>query len=554
MMNTILPKAYQHPYKFDKKFKKSVAYFSMEFAIDQSFKIYSGGLGFLAGSHMRSAFDLKQNMIGIGVLWKQGYYDQIRKEDRSMGVMFQEKIFHFLEDTGIRFTIEINHHPVWIKAMFLNPTTFGTAPMFFLSTDLPENDYLAQSTTFRLYDSDPNAKVAQCMVLGVGGAKLLDVLNYQPDLYHFNEAHALSGAFHLYKKFGHNLDELKKRLVFTTHTPEEAGNEKHDIHFLQNLSFFCGLSLEEVRSITGIQDNTFNHTLVGLRFSHKANGVSKLHGEVSRQMWEGYEGVCPITHITNAQNKNFWADPFLEEARVAKDAKKILTRKARLKHKLFDVVADQTGKLFKDDVLTIVWARRFAEYKRPDLITRDQERFERLMNNPEFPIQLIFAGKPYPMDYGAINTFNSLAYLSRSYGNMAVLTGHELKLSRQLKEGSDLWLNTPRVTREASGTSGMSAAMNGSINISTNDGWICEFYDNGKNSFVLPTVDHHLPTYEQDEKDLDNLLTLLEEVVVPMYYQKRKNWDKIMMESMNTVAPFFDSERMATEYYEKMYE
>lgn len=553
-MNTILPKAYQHPYKFDKKFKKSVVYFSMEFAIDQSFKIYSGGLGFLAGSHMRSAFDLKQNMIGIGVLWKQGYYDQIRKEDRSMGVMFQEKIFHFLEDTGIRFTIEINHHPVWIKAMFLNPTTFGTAPMFFLSTDLPENDYLAQSTTFRLYDSDPNAKVAQCMVLGVGGAKLLDVLNYQPDLYHFNEAHALSGAFHLYKKFGHNLDELKKRLVFTTHTPEEAGNEKHDIHFLQNLSFFCGLPLEEVRSITGIQDNTFNHTLVGLRFSHKANGVSKLHGEVSRQMWEGYEGVCPITHITNAQNKNFWADPFLEEARVAKDAKKILTRKARLKHKLFDVVADQTGKLFKDEVLTIVWARRFAEYKRPDLITRDQERFKRLMNNPDFPIQLIFAGKPYPMDYGAINTFNSLAYLSRSYGNMAVLTGHELKLSRQLKEGSDLWLNTPRVTREASGTSGMSAAMNGSINISTNDGWICEFYDNGKNSFVLPTVDHHLPTYEQDEKDLDNLLTLLEEVVVPMYYQKRKNWDKIMMESMNTVVPFFDSERMATEYYEKMYE
>lgn len=552
-MNTTLPKAYQHPYTIDKKFKKSVAYFSMEFAIDQSFKIYSGGLGFLAGSHMRSAFDLKQNMIGIGVLWKQGYYDQIRKEDRSMGVMFQEKIFHFLEDTGIRFTIEINHHPVWIKAMFLNPTTFGTAPMFFLSTDLPENDYLAQSTTFRLYDSDPNAKVAQCMVLGVGGAKLLDELNYQPDLYHFNEAHALSGAFHLYKKFGHSIDELKKRLVFTTHTPEEAGNEKHEIHFLQKLSFFCGLPLEEVRAITGIYDNTFNHTLVGLRFSHQANGVSKLHGEVSRQMWEGYEGVCPITHITNAQNKNFWADPFIEEARVAKDLKKVLTRKARLKHKLFDVVADQTGKLFKDEVLTIVWARRFAEYKRPDLITRDQARFKRLMDNKEFPIQLIFAGKPYPMDYGAINTFNSLAYLSRSYANMAVLTGYELKLSRQLKEGSDLWLNTPRVTREASGTSGMSAAMNGSINLSTNDGWICEFYKNGKNSFVLPTVDHHLPTYEQDEQDLDNLLTLLEEVVIPMYYQKRKNWDKIMMESMNSVVPFFDSERMATEYYEKMY-
>jgi starch phosphorylase len=552
-MSSTLPKQYKHPYTFDKKYKTSVAYFSMEFAIDQSFKIYSGGLGFLAGSHMRSAFDLKQNMIGIGVLWKQGYYDQILKEDRSMGVMFQEKIFHFLEDTGIRFTIEINNHPVWIKALFLNPTTFGTAPMFFLSTDLPENDYLAQSTTFRLYDSDPNAKVAQCMVLGVGGAKLLDELNYQPDLYHFNEAHALSGAFHLYKKFGHKLDELKKRLVFTTHTPEEAGNEKHDIYFLQNLSFFCGLPMEEVSAISGIYDNTFNHTLVGLRFSHKANGVSKLHGEVSRHMWEGYAGVCPITHITNAQNKNFWADPFLEEARVANIPAGILKRKARLKHKLFDVVADQTGKLFKDDVLTIVWARRFAEYKRPDLITRDHDRFRRLMENKEFPIQLIFAGKPYPMDYGAINTFNSLAYLSRSFDNMAVLTGYELKLSRQLKEGSDVWLNTPRVTREASGTSGMSAAMNGSINLSTNDGWICEFYDNGVNSFVLPTVDHHLPTYEQDAKDLDNLLTLLENVVVPMYYKKRKDWNRIMIESMNTVVPFFDSARMVDEYYEKMY-
>jgi starch phosphorylase len=487
------------------------------------------------------------------VLWKQGYYDQIRKEDRMMGAMFQEKIFHFLEDTNIKFTIEINHHQVWVKAMFLHPDTFGTAPMFFLSTDVPENDYLAQSTTFRLYDSDPNAKVAQCMVLGVGGAKLLDILNYQPERYHFNEAHALSGAFYLYKKFGHNVATLKSKLVFTTHTPEEAGNEKHNIHFLNNLSFFCGLPLSEVRAISGIFDDTFNHTLVGLRLSEKANGVSKLHGEVSRQMWGGFEGICPITHITNAQNKKFWADPFLEEYRKENNLEGILKRKKRLKHKLFDVVADQTGKLFKDEVLTIVWARRFAEYKRADLITRDLERFKKLIQNTEMPVQIIFAGKPYPMDYGAINTFNSLVYLSRSFKNMAVLTGYELKLSRQLKEGADIWLNTPRVTREASGTSGMSAAMNGAINMSTNDGWICEFYENEENSFVLPTVDHHLPTYEQDAADLDNLLTLLEEVVVPMYYKNRKRWNEIMTNSMNSVSPFFDSDRMADEYYEKMY-
>lgn len=552
-MSTTLPSQFKHPYQFDKKYKKPVVYFSMEFAIDQSLKIYSGGLGFLAGSHMRSAYDLKQNVIGIGVLWKHGYYDQYRKEDRSMGVSFQEKIFHFLKDTNIKYTIEINGHHVWVKAMFLDPETFGTAPMFFLSTDLPENDYLAQSTTFHLYDSDPNAKVAQCMVLGVGGAKLLDELNYTPEIYHFNEAHALSAAFHLYKKFDHNLEELKKRLVFTTHTPEEAGNEKHDIHFLNNLSFFCGLPLDEVRAISGIYDDTFNHTLVGLRFSHIANGVSKLHGEVSRQMWEGYEGICPITHVTNAQNKKYWADPLLEVARINNDIDAILKRKTRLKQKLFDVVADQTGKLFDPKILTIIWARRFADYKRPDLITRDLGRFKQMMENKETPVQIIFAGKPYPMDYGAINNFNSLAYLSRSYNNMAVLTGHELKLSRQLKEGSDVWLNNPRVTREASGTSGMSAAMNASINLSTNDGWVCEFYDNGVNSFVLPTVDYNLPTYEQDSQDLYNLLETLENTIIPMYYKKRKNWNKIVLESMNTVAPFFDSSRMADEYYTKMY-
>ncbi|HWR94404.1 MAG TPA: alpha-glucan family phosphorylase, partial [Flavobacterium sp.] len=323
--------------------------------------------------------------------------------------------------------------------------------------------------------------------------------------------------------------------------------------FLNKLGFFRNLPLEEVREISGIHDEIFNHTLVGLRFSHYANGVSKLHGEVSRNMWEGYDGICPITHITNAQNKKYWADPLIEEARVNNDVSGVVNRKNRLKQKLFEVVADQTGKLFDPKVLTIVWARRFAEYKRPDLIARDFERFNRLMGNKEMPVQIIFAGKPYPLDYGAINTFNSLVQLSRSYKNMAVLTGYELKLSRQLKEGSDVWLNNPRVTREASGTSGMSAAMNGSVNLSTNDGWICEFYNNGVNSFVLDTVDYTLPNYEQDAQDLDNLYKMLEEIIIPMYYKKRNDWNKIVLESMNTVVPYFDSSRMADEYYIKVY-
>jgi starch phosphorylase len=553
-MSKSLPEKYRHPYTFDKKYKKSAVYFSMEFAIDQCLKIYSGGLGFLAGSHMRSAYDLKQNLIGIGILWKKGYYDQYLKEDLSMGSLFREKNYSFLEDTNIRFTIKINNHDVWIKAYFLKPEIFGTVPMFFLSTDLPENDYLAKSTTFRLYDSDPSAKIAQTMVLGLGGAKLLDALDYEPDIYHLNEAHAVSSVFHLYNKYK-SVEKIREKMVFTTHTPEEAGNEKHDIYLLENLSFFDGIPLETVREITGIQDNTFNHSLVALRLSHKANGVSKLHGEVSRDMWKGYSGICPITHITNAQNKKYWVDPWLDDAHASKDREELINRKKRLKTKLFEVVADQTGKIFDPEVLTIVWARRFADYKRPDLITRNIEKFRSLMTDSKRPIQIIFAGKPYPTDYGAIHNFDNLSHISKEFKNMAVLIGHELKLSRQLKKGSDVWLNNPRVTREASGTSGVTAAMNGSINFSTNDGWVREFKDlnETKNSFVLPIVDHNIPTYQQDQMDLDNLYRMLEEEILPLYYDAPEEWWDLVETSMKQIVPYFDSARMVDEYYTKMY-
>jgi starch phosphorylase len=553
-MSKNLPEKYRHPYTFDKKYKKSAVYFSMEFAIDQCLKIYSGGLGFLAGSHMRSAYDLKQNLIGIGILWKKGYYDQYLKEDLSMGSLFREKNYSFLEDTNIRFTIKINNHDVWIKAYFLKPEIFGTVPMFFLSTDLPENDYLAKSTTFRLYDSDPSAKIAQTMVLGLGGAKLLDALDYEPDIYHLNEAHAVSSVFHLYNKYK-SVEKIREKMVFTTHTPEEAGNEKHDIYLLENLSFFDGIPLETVREITGIQDNTFNHSLVALRLSHKANGVSKLHGEVSREMWKDFSGICPITHITNAQNKKYWVDPWLDDAHASKDREELINRKKRLKAKLFEVVADQTGKIFDPEVLTIVWARRFADYKRPDLITRNIDKFRSLMTDTKRPIQIIFAGKPYPTDYGAIHNFDNLSHISKEFKNMAVLIGHELKLSRQLKKGSDVWLNNPRVTREASGTSGVTAAMNGSINFSTNDGWVREFKDlnETQNSFVLPIVDHNIPTYLQDQMDLDNLYQMLEEEILPLFYDNSDEWWDLVETSMKQIVPYFDSARMVDEYYTKMY-
>jgi starch phosphorylase len=551
-IKSFLPTPFAPRYEIDPKFSTSAAYFSCEFAIDQSFKIYSGGLGFLAGSHMRSAADLRQNLTGIGILWTYGYYNQVRGEDGELAVQFRKNTYSFLQDTGIRFTVPVHGHPVWVKAMFLPGDIFGTVPMFFLTTDIEENDVLSRAITHRLYDNDPLRRIAQYIILGSGGAKLLDELGVDPEIWHLNEAHGLSAAFHLYKKHG-SAEEVRKRLVFTTHTPEEAGNEKTDFSLLQNFTFFNDLPEEEVRDITGIQGEEFNHTLAALRLAKRANGVSKLHGEVSRRMWSHEPDICEIIHITNAQNKKYWADYGLENARTENDISTLRNRKRELKERLFRVVADQTGKLFDPNVLTIVWARRFAGYKRPDLITRDIRLFREMLNDNKHPVQIIWAGKPYPFDYSAIETFDTLIRLTKDYPNATVLTGYELELSRFLKNGSDVWLNNPVVTREASGTSGMTAAMNGSVNLSTYDGWICEFAKDSENSFIIPTPDPSLDPEERNRQDMLGFYAKLRGEILPLYYSKPDDWARIVFNSMNDVVPFFDSDRMAAEYYEKMY-
>ncbi|HEX5668002.1 MAG TPA: alpha-glucan family phosphorylase [Chitinophagaceae bacterium] len=544
---------YNVPYPIDPKYNTKVAYFSMEFAIHQPLKIYSGGLGFLAGSHLRSAFQLKQNLIGIGILWKYGYYDQARNQDQSLQVQWNEKVYNFLQDTGIKFQLNIHDAPIWVKVWYLHPDTFRSAPLFLMSTDVPENDYVSQTITHRLYDANVATKVAQFILLGRGGAKLLDELNFNPDVYHLNEAHAVSCVFHLLKKFG-TKEEVRKRLVFTTHTPEEAGNEKHDIHLCQKMTYFNGFTLDEVRLLTGITDDQFNHSLVALRFARLSNGVSELHGHVSRAMWKKYPGIAEIIHITNSQNWSYWADKQLYFAMDEQNDERFIDRKRYLKRRAFDLVADQTGKLMDPDVLTIVWARRFAGYKRADLITRDKERFEALLSNKKYPVQIIWAGKPYPLDYPAISDFNHLVHLSKGYDNVAVCTGYELYLSKRLKQAADIWLNNPRVPREASGTSGMTAAMNGAVNFSTNDGWIVEFIDHGNNGFVVPPVDYEkMNVHEQDQYDLDQVYDILDNQVLPTYYDARDTWRQIVKNGMRDVRFQFDSNRMAHEYYELLY-
>jgi glycogen phosphorylase len=550
-MSTFSP--YTLPYPTNARFGNRVAYFSMEFAIHQPLKTYAGGLGYLAGSLMRSAYALRQNVVGIGILWKYGYYDQVRKSDQTMGVLFQEKVYGMLEKTDIRFTIQVNHNDVWVTAYYLPPHVFDSAPVFFLSTDLPENDYLAQTICHHLYDSNPEALIAASILLGVGGAKLLDLMHYAPDIYHLNEAHALPLAFYQFSQ-SNDLASVKKRLVFTNHTPEEAGNPKTDLRLLERMGYFCQLPISQVRNLTGTTGEIFDHTAAALRLSKISNGVSRMHTAYLQKVWQHIPEASPIVSVTNAQNADYWADRPLYAALKSGDDAALLLRKKELKRLLFEEVADQTGEIYDDNILTIVWARRFAGYKRADLLLNDFDRFQRMITRRDYPVQIIWAGKPYPCDYPAIASFDRIVHTSKIYPNCAILVGYELKLSRLLKQGADLWLNTPRITHEASGTSGMTAAMNGAINCSIPDGWVPEFARHASNAFVIPPADHRLPTYEQDRLDADAMMTMLEEVVIPTYYRNPSHWMNIVRTGMRDILPYFDSDRMATQYYERLYQ
>ncbi|HHB93990.1 MAG TPA: alpha-glucan family phosphorylase, partial [Campylobacterales bacterium] len=487
---------------------------------------------------------------GVGMLWSYGYYDQAWGEHRTLKATFLRKRYYFLEDLNVEVKLDINNYPVYVKAFLLKPETFGTAPMIFLTTDYEKNDHLACTISHKLYDVYEDTRIAQETVLGVGGVKILEALNQKIDIYHLNEGHALPLAFELYKKYN-SVDELRKHIVFTTHTPEKAGNEEHNIYKLKQMGFFAGLGIDKVKEITQTSDD-FSLTLGALRLSKIANGVSKLHAVVSNEMWSSFDNIAPIISITNAQNKKYWVDSILDNACASNEDAILLDRKKHLKERLFKVVADQTGKLFDPDVLTIVWARRFAEYKRPNMLAYDLERFKKLVTNSQKPIQIIWAGKPYPFDMNAIHIFNELNHLSISYSNVAVLLGYELSLSALLKKGSDIWLNTPRVTREASGTSGMTASMNGVINFSINDGWMPEFSKDGINSFIIPS-DSSLDIDTQDRQDHANMMDILENKIIPTYYDNPDEWLKIMKNSMRDVVPYFDANRMADDYYTKMY-
>ena len=525
----------------------NVAYFSMEIALDQSLKIYSGGLGFLAGSHMLSAGYLQMPMVGVTMLWSYGYYDQRIAQDGQVEVAYIRKYYDFLKDTNVTTEVEIFGEKVKVKAFLVEPELFGACPVYLLTTDIEGNSEWAKSISHKLYDGNEKIRIAQETVLGVAGVRILQQIGYNFDVVHMNEGHALPAAFELLRQYNGNLEEVKKKTVFTTHTPVAAGNEVHWVDTLMEGGFFAGCSRERAVELGG---ENFSLTVAALRMSRIANAVSQLHGLVANKMWEWVDGRCPIRAITNAVNLHYWQDPRIKEANTPE---KLLAVKREMKEELFEYVANVAGKRFDPDVLTITWARRFADYKRAWLILMDKDRITRLLD--ENKIQIIFAGKFHPDDVMGKEMFNKLLNRSHSLKNVVVLPGYELELSGKLKRGSDIWLNTPLRPFEASGTSGMSANANGALHLSTFDGWTVEGTFDGINGYTIeyPELDDEMPWEERHWKDHECMMNKIENEIIPTYYENKAEWARLMQQAIRTSEAYFNSDRMVVEYYNRLY-
>ena len=525
----------------------NVAYFSMEIALDQSLSTYSGGLGFLAGSHMLSAGYLQMPMVGVTMLWSYGYYDQRIDHSGQVEVAYIRKYYDFLTDIDVTVEVDTFGEKVKVKAYRVEPELFGACPVYLLTTDIEGNSEWAKRISHRLYDGDERIRIAQETILGIAGVRVLQKVGCNFDVIHMNEGHALPAAFELLRQYNGDLEEVKKKTVFTTHTPVAAGNEVHWVDTLMEGGFFAGCSRERAVQLGG---ENFSLTVAALRMSRIANAVSQLHGLVANKMWEWVDGRCPIRAITNAVNLHYWQDK-----RMSGDAsdEELLNAKLEMKKKLFKYIANVAGKRFDPNVLTITWARRFADYKRAWLILMNKERIEKLLN--ENKIQIIFAGKFHPDDVMGKEMFNKLLNRSHTLKNVVVLPGYELKLSGMLKRGSDIWLNTPLRPFEASGTSGMSANANGALHLSIFDGWTVEGTFNGINGYTVEYegLDDDMPWEERHWKDHECVMSIIEDQIIPTYYNNKPEWARMMRQAIRTAEAYFNSDRMVIEYYNRLY-
>lgn len=608
-----------------------VAYFSPEFGLHESIPIYCGGLGVLSGDHAKAASDLGLPFVGVGLMYRQGYFQQAVDPDGRQHHIFSDIDFLRLpaspvySATGRPLLVEVDFPGRGVRARVWHMKV-GRVDLYLLDTDIEENEPADRPITAQLYVRGREMRLCQEWLLGIGGVRALRALGIRPAVWHINEGHS---AFLLVERLAEEcaegkswkeaLAEVREKAVFTTHTPVPAGNEAFDMHLVEKyLRPFCekhGLECDTLLSLAKSYPDggpqPFNLTAFALRLSRYANGVSRIHGEVARQMWghifsgnqsaEGTgipSGPKTIHHITNGVHVATWLGHdvrTLIEERMGRDwllheldpeywegIRKLDNRelweahqnqKDRLirfvRHRLLRQLS-RHGKSPEElreadrsldlNVLTIGFARRFATYKRAYLLFHDYNRLKALITNPDHPVQIIFSGKAHPADEPGqelIRQIVNLAFYSELKGRVFFIENYDIRVARHLVQGVDVWLNTPRKPREASGTSGMKAAMNGALNVSIADGWWPEAY-NGKNGWVIGDGKQFENDEMQDYADAASLYQVLEREVIPAYYGQRDNgvpqeWVGRMKESMISVIPRFTSSRMLHEYVHQAY-
>ncbi len=601
--------------------KNQIAYFSMEFGLHETLPIYSGGLGVLAGDHLKEASDLGLPLMGIGLLYAEGYFSQRISETGWQDALNNPLDFDALplipifNEEGEPFTVSVEFPDRRVSAR-LWEVRVGRTPLYLMDSDVPENAPEDRQLTSRLYWSDINFRIAQEVLLGVGGVRVMRALGYNPSVWHMNEGHAafqiLERARELVaegKTFAEAIEETRVNNVFTTHTPVPAGNDEFPLWMIDKyLAAYwteLGLSRDEFVSLARNQQpwgETFSMGVLALRHSDGRNGVSELHGRVARKMWnflweDRKPEDVPIGYVTNGVHASTWLarrlgvlyqkylgadwlerlddprlwdqidqvpDTALWEVRMHLKRKMVFymmerTRRRWMKGGFHPVQAIASGALLDPYVLTIGFARRFATYKRANLILSDLDRVLGLLNEPNQPLQIIFAGKAHPADEPGkelIQEVYRAVKKAETGGRLVFLEDYDMNVARYLVQGVDVWLNTPRRPNEASGTSGMKAAMNGALNFSVLDGWWREAY-NGHNGWAIGD-DVAPDTESQDENDIKSLYATLENEIIPLYYERNAEgipvqWIKMMKNNLRTITPQFSMRRMVKEYVENLY-
>jgi len=571
-----------------------VAYFSAEFGLDESLPVYSGGLGVLAGDHLKAASELGVPLVGIGLFYRRGYFRQrLDEDDRQveryprndtsrlpLELVPMAPVIELADDSGRLVPIRLG---VWRACV-------GRVSLYLIDTKVEGNPDWARDVTDTLYGGDRENRLRQELVLGVGGVRVLRQLGLDPTVFHMNEGHS---AFLQLERMRESVDEqglspeealerLRASTVFTTHTPVPAGNEVFDSELVRrNLDSMvdrCGLAWEEFVALGKVEpdDKRFGLTPFALRTSQYANGVSELHGAVSREMWHGLwperrVDQVPITSITNGVHQRTWlspeleqllgdTDPQFEHARDLSDADLWAARRGAKERLLEFIVATRGAPGLEPGVLTIGFARRFATYKRASLLFSQPERLAKLLADPERPVQVLVAGKAHPADEDGKDVIRQVVDFARepaAAGRIVFLEDYEMTLARRLVQGVDVWLNTPRRPLEASGTSGMKAALNGVLNCSILDGWWAEAYS-AAYGFAIESLEGDVTEAEQDEADAESLYAVLEEQVLPAYYERNdtglpRRWIELMRESIAELGPRYGTARMVAEYVERLY-